>query len=282
MHTDRFDDFARRLASGKLTPQSVLAGLFGGLRGRGGGAGTQPPAEGPAATAYKVYLPFVQKPCTTKSTCEQKQYCSSDQTCRCLLSAEGEIRCGQIPSCAVPYCTTSKDCAHLGEGYFCDTPNSGCCNDADRQRCIAPCTADCPADRKCGSICCPPGQTCVNGACAAPPSNTWTGTATYQSQTITVRFVLEESAGSLSGRLLMRDPKTLEYLETGEITGTRSGTQATWTTEAGSQVRGTFSGSRFTGTITFPAVDADPALTATLSLSNTAAVSGAALAVDSY
>ena len=44
-------------------------------------------------------------------------------------------------------CKTSADCAHLGAGYFCDTPDSGCCSDHQLQRCIAPCpTSDAGTD----------------------------------------------------------------------------------------------------------------------------------------
>ena len=62
----------------------------------------------------------------------------------CIASAEGLLRCGQLPDrCDVPLCQTSADCAHLGDGWFCDTPNSGCCTDppANLPRCIGPCGA---------------------------------------------------------------------------------------------------------------------------------------------
>ncbi len=78
--------------------------------------------------------------CAEASTCEEKHYCGS-LNCRCIRSAEGAIGCGSVPSCDVPRCTASIDCAPLGEGYFCDTPNSGCCSDGDQPRCIAPCDA---------------------------------------------------------------------------------------------------------------------------------------------
>jgi hypothetical protein len=81
---------------------------------------------------------------------------------------------------------------NLGEGYFCDTPNSGCCADAEQSRCIAPCERPpcpaerlcganccaagygcagntcCPTDRICGSKCCPEGESCDGGTCAPP------------------------------------------------------------------------------------------------------------------
>lgn len=82
--------------------------------------------------------------CPTASTCNAKNFCNEDQTCMCIASAEGVLRCGQIPDrCDVPLCQTSADCAYLGEGWFCDTPNSGCCTDppASLPRCIGPCGA---------------------------------------------------------------------------------------------------------------------------------------------
>lgn len=78
--------------------------------------------------------------CVEASTCEAKRFCGSGrEECRCIRSAEGDIRCGAIPSCAVPKCSTSEDCTLFGPGYFCDTPNSGCCSDGHLTRCIAPC-----------------------------------------------------------------------------------------------------------------------------------------------
>lgn len=83
--------------------------------------------------------------CTTASSCGDRHYCNDEETCICTETAEGDIKCGQLPPyCEVPLCTTSADCAHLGEGFFCDTPNSGCCNDGHLSRCIAPCGAEYP------------------------------------------------------------------------------------------------------------------------------------------
>jgi hypothetical protein len=101
--------------------------------------------------------------CSIGSTCDDKHFCSDDQSCRCIKSAEGAIRCGRAPSCDTKKCKTSADCAVLGAGYFCDTPNSGCCNDAGLQRCVPPCT--CPTNLTCGSECCEEGQNCVDGTC---------------------------------------------------------------------------------------------------------------------
>ena len=131
--------------------------------------------------------------CAEASTCGGRQYCSEARDCLCIRSAEGPILCGHIPStCAVQLCQTSADCAGLGEGYFCDTPNSGCCSDGELPRCIAPCErppcaqeqicgenccpagsgcaggACCPTERICGATCCPEGEGCDGGTCARP------------------------------------------------------------------------------------------------------------------
>jgi len=83
--------------------------------------------------------------CGTASVCGERHYCSDDEQCLCIRSAEGVRRCGRIPSCSVRTCKTSADCADLGEGYFCDSPGSGCCSDED-QYCIAPCQSPRPPD----------------------------------------------------------------------------------------------------------------------------------------
>ena len=79
--------------------------------------------------------------CTEASSCSDRHTCSDAGDCRCIRSAEGDIRCGKAPSCDVPKCATSADCAPLGAGYFCDTPNSGCCSDGELTRCLSPCDA---------------------------------------------------------------------------------------------------------------------------------------------
>jgi hypothetical protein len=132
--------------------------------------------------------------CTVASTCGSRHYCNDEETCLCIQSTEGELRCGQLPNtCHLPLCESSADCTYLGAGYFCDTPHSGCCSDppAHLSRCIAPCGAPpcpeaylcagrccaenerclggvctvCPDERVCGSQCCAEGQSCVGGSC---------------------------------------------------------------------------------------------------------------------
>jgi len=176
MNEDFFDHLARSYASG-VTRRTFLKLLLGGL---GSGvlaalgiklrqndylaSGAEEQAGG------DIFLPFVRKSCEVASRCEERVYCAQDQTCLCLQTPEGDIRCGKIPStCNVQLCQTSADCANLGEGYFCDTPNSGCCYDppAELPRCIAPCVPPCPAERDCDGTCCPAGQYCIGGACVA-------------------------------------------------------------------------------------------------------------------
>src|SRR6185503_11369686 len=66
--------------------------------------------------------------CPVASACGSRHYCNAAKTCICVRSAEGINRCGKIlATCHVQLCKTSADCANLGTGYFCDTPNSGCC-----------------------------------------------------------------------------------------------------------------------------------------------------------
>ncbi|HYN90109.1 MAG TPA: hypothetical protein VER55_16360, partial [Ardenticatenaceae bacterium] len=184
MRSDRFDDLTRLLASGASRRQ-VLKGVFGAaLGGFLSQAGlnfgrSEPVAAGPAQEAdYQVFLPFVTSACSQASTCDNKVFCSADEQCRCIRSAEGPIRCGRPLACDVQLCTTSADCAHLGPGYFCDTPYSGCCTSppASEARCIAPCTPPCPEDKICGADCCSAAQLCIDEACVDCPVDQQCGT----------------------------------------------------------------------------------------------------------
>ncbi|HUF13081.1 MAG TPA: hypothetical protein VMN78_08280, partial [Longimicrobiales bacterium] len=83
--------------------------------------------------------PENQDECEVPSACGARSFCDDDETCICVNSAEDVLRCAQLPSsCSLEPCTTSADCAHLGENWFCDSPGSGCCSDTD-QYCLAPC-----------------------------------------------------------------------------------------------------------------------------------------------
>jgi hypothetical protein len=114
--------------------------------------------------------------CAGASRCGERHYCNEEQTCICVESVDGDLRCGRLPTtCHAQLCETNADCANLGEGYFCDTPHSGCCTDppAELSRCIAPCeTPVCPAERDCDDTCCPADQICSAGACVVPCETT--------------------------------------------------------------------------------------------------------------
>jgi hypothetical protein len=280
MNTDKFDELARAVAAGAPRRQ-LITGLLGAAGGLFGLAGLRRGGDSAAAAdTQKVYLPLIRTGtgiCPIPSTCEEKQYCSDNRDCICVRTPEGGIRCGQIPSCSAQKCKTSADCANLGADYFCDTVGSGCCD--DEQRCLAPCGAPqpaCPDHRICGATCCDAGEMCTNGACVGIGNGTWTGNVTYNGQTIGIRFVLSDDAGSLEGRLLMADPQTGQYLETGEVTGSRFEDQALWTTGLGSDVEGTFNAFSFSGTMTFPQVDDDPGFQATIALTRTGGAAGGA------
>ena len=72
--------------------------------------------------------------CSEASSCSLRHTCSDAGDCRWIRSAEGDIRCGKAPSCYVPKCTNSADCAPLGDCSFRDTLNSGCCSDGELTR----------------------------------------------------------------------------------------------------------------------------------------------------
>ena len=176
MPYEQFDELTRELANGVSRRRVLKRLLAGAAAGLLGAIGLSPgddsaAAAGPAqAPPNRRFVPMAfgngTSACATASTCGKRQYCSADQQCLCITSAEGEIRCGKIPSCSAQLCKTSADCATLGDGYFCDSPNSGCCD--NNQRCIQPCTRpECPPERICGENCCPEGLACNNGKCCA-------------------------------------------------------------------------------------------------------------------
>ncbi len=259
MQQDNFDKLARDLAGGisrwralrtflaTIAGSSVLAGAFGARR-RANAQGT-----------HRIFLPLIENSgvdiCPIASTCDAKHFCSDDDTCRCIKSAEGAIRCGNIPSCDIQHCTSSADCANLGADYFCDTPNSGCCSDGHKQRCIAPCGTPytCPPQRLCGSTCCPVGTACFNGICVVTGAGTWDGTVSYNGQTSGVRFVIAISSNTMSGNMYLVDPVSKAFIDGGPIDGRLDLTvgDTNWVTLAYQFVEGTFSGNTFSGTITF-------------------------------
>ena len=249
MSVERFDRVARLLAQGASRRQ-ILKGFAAGL-----GASlfsvfgfTQDGRYHPAAQAAPLgdgsFLPLIKGAgdpiCSVASTCNNVVNCGrDDENCRCIESAEGEIRCGQVPSCSAQRCTLSADCAGLGEGYFCDSVGSGCCD--DEQRCIAPCQGSGPE--------------------VEPVEGTWTGTLSYEEQVIGIQFVLSEEDGAIQGRLLMQDPVSNEFLETGPLTGDYAANGSVLYLESGSFATGNFQGESFTGEFTFTSFNGEPPVT---------------------
>lgn len=133
---------SRRQVLFRAAHMSVL-GLTGSLLAACGKDGKQaPPKPAPSTTPPTAApSPTPASGCETPSRCGANVACGESDSCKCIESAEGDIVCGAIPKCNSPLCTTSADCAYLGPGYFCDTPNSGCCTEppAEKTRCIAPC-----------------------------------------------------------------------------------------------------------------------------------------------
>ena len=171
MDSNHFDTLTRQLASG-VSRRQVLTGFLsfaiGSLLANIGFRSTVNAYSGDSPMQEQpLFMPLLQKACEVPTVCGKRQFCNGD-SCLCIESAEGEIRCGQIPTtCDVPLCKTSADCAHLGEGYFCDVPNSGCCTNppAILARCIAPCTPPCPTARVCGEACCAEDESCIDSTC---------------------------------------------------------------------------------------------------------------------
>lgn len=277
MSIERFDRLARLLAQGTSRRQllkSFAAGLGASLfTTLGGGRAT---SIAHAQESGSTYLPYILSTtvvgpsiCAIASDCEHQVRCSSTrENCRCIESAEGDIRCGAVPSCSAQRCTSSADCADLGEGYFCDSVGSGCCGD-DEQRCIPPCQteAPCPEELLCGATCCPPNNTCENGRCVDPVEGTWTGSLTYEGQSVGIRFILAQKVGRISGRVLMLDPVTQEYKETGEITdGYYRENYSTFYLDSDSYAYGDFTGNSYEGEFNFADFNGEMGFNAVMTL----------------
>lgn len=288
MSVERFDYLARILAQNTSRRQLLkgfAAGLGASLLTTFGSAATGflniPGAQHRAYAAPLGspqgdgnYLPYITVDkdtgpaiCAIRSECNVKVQCSSDRAnnCICIESAEEEIRCGVVPPCSAPRCTTSADCAELGDGYFCDTVGSGCCGD-EEQRCIAPCPteAPCPEELLCGEKCCPPNHTCQNGECVDPVEGTWTGTLTYEEQSIGIRFILSQKIGEIEGRILIQDPVSQKYLESGPVTGRYNTDFSTFFLDSGSYAFGDFTNESYSGDFNFTDFNDEAGITATL------------------
>lgn len=275
MSVERFDHLARLLAQGTARRQ-ILKGFAAGLSATLLSTfriGSTPSFTNIAhAASEETFLPLLfaagtPSICAIPSFCANVITCSTQEDCRCILSAEGDLLCGKPPSCGTQSCTSSADCASLGTGYFCDTEGSGCCGVG--QRCIPPCETEspCPDELLCGPKCCPPNNTCVNGVCVDPVEGAWTGTLTYEEQTIGIRFVLSQRAGSLSGRMLLQDPISQEYLETGPLKDSRYNEDfSTFFLESGSYAFGDFTDNSYEGKFTFTNFNGEERLEAKLIL----------------
>jgi len=143
----------------------------------------------------------------------------------------------------VKLCKTSADCADVGPGYFCDTPNSGCCTDPPKElaRCVAPYSAE-PA---------PEGSSSATG--------TWTGTTDPLTESETpVQLQLEERGANISGKVLLASPGSTKFFELDNVVGTRSADVLKLTSSAGLTIEAKRTADDLVGTIRFPPLD-DPA-----------------------
>ena len=110
-----------------------------------------------------------------------------------------------------------------------------------------------------------PGVLCVLlGACSSQPpgspavtaTGTWAGSVSSPGTTpVGVRFTLADQNGQLTGQTYFQDPATGAFLKDAELTGTRSGADASWQTSTGLLVHGKFDANGFNGTLEFPADD---------------------------
>jgi len=179
--------------------------------------------------------------CAERSSCGQRRYCSADQKCICVESAEGVLRRARIPeTCHMKLCKTSADCADVGPGYFCDTPNSGCCTDPPKElpRCVAPYGAG-PA---------PDTSSSVKGA--------WIGTTDPRTESETpVQLQLEEHGADISGKVLLASPGGTKFFELDKVTGTRTINALKLTSSAGLTIEANKAGEDLVGTIRFPPFD---------------------------
>ena len=90
----------------------------------------------------------------------------------------------------------------------------------------------------------------------ASAAGSWTGALSSPGTTpVGIRFVLQEQDRTLTGKLWVEDPGTHQLLEDAELSGTRQGSNASWTTSTDLAVTGRFEGNHFVGTLDFPQDD---------------------------
>jgi len=140
-------------------------------------------------------------------------------------------------------CKTSEDCADLGPGYFCDTPNSGCCTDPPKElaRCVAPCGPG-PA---------PSTSSALTG--------TWTGATDPSSPSeVPVQLKFEEHGASVSGKVFVASPGTTQFFEIDQVSGTRGADALKLTSTGGLTIEAKKTGDELVGTLRFPRLDDSP------------------------
>lgn len=96
-------------------------------------------------------------------------------------------------------------------------------------------------------------------------TGTWTGQVTSPEATpVAVRFTIEEgvssgeadsppSTATLTGRTYFGDPDSGEFLPEAPLSGSRTGSHASWITEGDLVISGMFDAGSFIGTLEFPA-----------------------------
>ncbi|MDP1919623.1 MAG: hypothetical protein Q8L14_25450 [Myxococcales bacterium] len=82
-------------------------------------------------------------------------------------------------------------------------------------------------------------------------TGTWTGRLESPDK-VGVRFVLEEDAGTITGRVYWEDPKTLVFEPEGTLVGVSDGGTVSWRSESDVTVVGTVRDTVLEGTLTFP------------------------------
>ena len=82
-------------------------------------------------------------------------------------------------------------------------------------------------------------------------TGTWTGRLESPDR-VGVRFVLEEDAGTITGRVYWEDPRTLVFEPEGTLVGVSDGGAVSWRSQSEVTVVGRVSDNVLEGTLTFP------------------------------
>lgn len=82
----------------------------------------------------------------------------------------------------------------------------------------------------------------------------WSGTAQEDGNSIPIEFVIvDDGTGALSGYQVFFDPETNAAIKAGAISGQRNGSHVEWRGQGGLLVEGRVNGTKFVGSVTFPA-----------------------------